>query len=55
MGNRKVIDWTVPCEDGEVVYMYAATKAGAYIEAFERGYTPTSPDDIYETPNGDEA
>ena len=50
MGNRKVIDWTVPCDDGEVVYMYAATKAGAYIEALERGYKPISPDSVYETP-----
>lgn len=50
MGNRKVIDWTVPCDDGEVVYMYEATKAGAYIEALERGYKPVSIDDITETP-----
>jgi len=50
MGNRKVIDWTVPCDGGEVVYMFAATALGAYIEAEERGYNPISPDEVYETP-----
>jgi hypothetical protein len=50
MSNRKLIDWTVPCDDGEVVYMFAYTALGAFIEATERGYKPVSPDAVYATP-----
>jgi len=49
MGNRKVVDWTVLCEDGSEVYIYATTAVAAYMEAIERGYKPASINDIKET------
>jgi hypothetical protein len=45
-----VIDYTVLCDDGAEVYIYADTKEEAFIDAIERGYRPASMEDIKETP-----
>lgn len=44
------IDYTVLCDDGEVVYIYAPNKTLALIDAVERGYKPVGEDHITETP-----
>ena len=46
----EVIDYTVPCDDGAEVYIYASTKIDAFADALERGYKPISVEDIFETP-----
>lgn len=48
--REKDIDWTVLCDDGAEVYIFAPTKTDAFIDAIERGYRPASMEDIKETP-----
>ena len=44
------IDYTVLCDDGEVVYIYAPNKTMALIDAIERGYKPVGEHGITDTP-----
>lgn len=46
----ELIDYTVPCDDGDEVYIYATSKEEAFMDALERGYKPISVQDITETP-----
>lgn len=50
MTTKEIIDFTVPCDDGAEVYIYAETKEEAFADAVERGYKPISVEDIIETP-----
>ena len=44
------IDYTVPCDDGAEVHLYANTSQEAFADALERGYKPIAVDEIFETP-----
>ena len=46
----ELIDYTVECDDGAEVYIFAKNKHEAHIDAIERGYAVVSEDSITETP-----
>lgn len=51
MGNRKLVDWIVLCDDGVEVCIVTHTAAAAFIEAKERGFKPISPNEVTEIPS----